>query len=102
MAASDDPPGKPVVRITKSKPAPVTLEEAARILPALSRCPDHPQWITLPLFGVRTCCLLAVVEALKVGKVQEALQLASKMMSKIGKVTAHPALQDGIRKTTDE
>jgi hypothetical protein len=43
----------------------ITLEEAARLLPNLQRCPVHPQFVVMPFFGLFPCCLYAALERIR-------------------------------------
>ncbi len=40
----------------------VTAQDAARAIVCLEFCPDHPQYLILPWFGMRACCLHALLE----------------------------------------
>lgn len=44
---------------------PIALEEAAGILPNLTRCPRHPQYVVLPFYGLYPCCLYEALEQIR-------------------------------------
>lgn len=44
---------------------PASLKQGLEVLPNLSHCPKHPQWITLPWHSYRTCCLVEALEQIR-------------------------------------
>lgn len=45
-----------------------TVGEVSPILPAIQRCPRHPQFIILPWYGLRACCLYETLQQIAAGE----------------------------------
>lgn len=47
---------------------PLTVQEVANVLPAFGRCPHHPQYVILPWYSFRACCLYEALQRIRDGE----------------------------------
>jgi len=45
-----------------------TVQEVGQVITAIQRCPKHPNFIILPWFSLRACCLYEALEQIGAGE----------------------------------